>query len=861
MDDMMDTPEMEQKPAGTLSPDSVISIETEMRKSYLEYSLSVIIGRAIPDARDGLKPVHRRILFAQQELSNVWNRPPKKCARIVGDVIGKYHPHGDSAVYDALVRMAQSFSMRDPLEEGQGNFGSIDGDSAAAMRYTEVRMSKLASEFLNDIDKETVDFRPNYDNTMSEPVVLPAKVPNLLLNGSSGIAVGMATNIPPHNLSELCDALLMLIDDPDASVEDLMDHVQGPDFPTGGSVYAGQGLYDAYTTGRGTVKIRGKVEVEERKKGFQSIVIREIPFALNKSSLVEKIAALVNDRKIEGVSDLRDESDRRGIRVVVELKRGTIPEIIINSLYKFTQLESSFGINMLAVSENRPVLLNLRTALTTFLEHRREVVVRRTKFELAKAEARAHIVGGLLKALDHIDEIVALIRSSQTPLEARERLMTRFEFSEVQAQAILDMRLQRLTGLEREKLEEELRELLGRIEHYKAILSDTAVLWGVIRDEVVQIKTDYSSPRRTEVVREPLEGIDIEDLIPDDDVVITLSRRGYIKRTGLTNYQQQRRGGKGIAGVQTSEDDFVQDFITTTNHQFICLFTNKGRMHQLKVHQVPEGSRTAKGVHIANLVPLEREEWVSTVLTVREFSENRYFLFATRKGMVKRSSASLYARGRKTGLIAVSLRDGDELITVREVVGNDFVVLATSDGIAIRFLCSDVRDMGRGAAGVKGIGLRSGDNVVACLVIPEKEAGETNPEIMSISALGYGKRTNVDRYRLQTRGGRGIINFKVTPKTGPVIGAMPATEGHALVLLTSNNKILRMSVEEIRSVGRAAQGVRLVRLDEGASVVGFDTVDAERLEDMHTEEVHPDMSVIVNGNELPAEGDLSESGE
>ena len=819
-----------------------ISIEQEMRKSYLEYSLSVIIGRAIPDARDGLKPVHRRILFAQHELANSYSRPPKKCARIVGDVIGKYHPHGDSAVYDALVRMAQDFSMRDPLEDGQGNFGSIDGDAAAAMRYTEVRMSRLAGEFLADIDKETVDFRPNYDNTLAEPEVLPTRVPNLLLNGSSGIAVGMATNIPPHNLGELCDALLALIDNPESSVDDLMDLVQGPDFPTGGYVYAGQGLYDAYTTGRGTVKVRGRVEIEERKKGLQAIIIREIPFGLNKSSLVEKIAALVNDRKIDGISDLRDESDRRGIRVVVELKRGTIPEIVINALYKFTPLETSFGINMLAVVDNRPALLNIKAALGHFLDHRREVVVRRTRFDLGRARARAHILEGLLKALDAIDAIVALIRASKTPQEAKERLIERFEFSEIQAQAILDMRLQRLTGLEREKLEEELRELLDRIRWYESILGDATVLWGVIRDEVSEIRSTYATPRRTEVVREALTGIDIEDLIPDEDVVLTLSRRGYIKRTGLTNYQQQRRGGKGVAGVHTGEDDFVQEFITTTNHQYLLLFTNKGRMHQLKVHQVPEGSRTAKGMHIANLVPLEKEEWVSTALTVREFPEDRYFLFATRKGMIKRSNASLYARCRKTGLLAVGLREDDELIMVREITDDDYVVLATADGLAIRFSCRDVRDMGRGASGVKGIALRHGDNVVACLVLRE---GPEAPEIMSVSALGYGKRTSVDLYRIQSRGGRGVTNFKVTAKTGPVIGAMPVHLDDALVLLTSTNKIMRMRVEEIRSVGRATIGVRLVRLDDGARVVGFDTVDERNVDRLdEAEEVHPE---VTNG--------------
>lgn len=810
-----------------MSQSQQVSIEQEMRKSYLEYSLSVIIGRAIPDARDGLKPVHRRILFAQHELANSHNRPPKKCARIVGDVIGKYHPHGDSAVYDALVRMAQDFSMRDPLEDGQGNFGSIDGDAPAAMRYTEVRMSRLAGEFLSDLDKETVDFRPNYDNTLAEPVVLPTRVPNMLLNGSSGIAVGMATNIPPHNLGELCDALLLLIDDPDSTVEDLMEVIQGPDFPTAGSIYAGQGLYDAYATGRGTVKVRGRVELEDRRKGLQSLVIREIPFGLNKSGLVEKIAALVNDRKIDGITDLRDESDRRGIRVVIELRRGVIPDIVINALYKYTPLETSFGINMLAVLDNRPVLLNLKSALTCFLDHRREVVVRRTRYELARAEGRAHILEGLLRALDHIDEVVALIRSSATPPEARERLMARFGLDELQAQAILDMRLQRLTGLERNRIEDELAELVKKIAWYRSILGDVSILWGVIRDEVAEIRAAYATPRRTEVIREALTGIDIEDLIPDDDVVITLSRRGYVKRTNLGAYQQQKRGGKGIAGLNTADDDSVQEFITTTNHQFLLLFTNRGRMHQLKVHQVPEGSRTARGMHIANLVPLEKEEWITTALTVRDFAEDHSFLFATRRGMVKRSSTSLYARARKNGILAVGLREDDELITVREVTDDDFVVLATADGIAIRFSCQEVRNMGRSASGVKGIALRQGDTVVACLVFKENEV----PAIMSVSALGYGKRTSVDLYRVQSRGGKGIINFKVTPKTGPVIGALPVCDDEALVLLTSTNKIIRMSVEEVRSVGRATMGVRLVRLDEGARVVGFDSVTADAEDD------------------------------
>ena len=804
-----------------MSDNAVISIEKELRKSYLEYSLSVIIGRAIPDARDGLKPVHRRIMFAQHELGNSYTRPPKKSARVVGDVIGKYHPHGDSAVYNALVRMAQEFSMRDLLVDGQGNFGSIDGDAAAAMRYTEVRMSRLASEFLADIDKDTVEFRPNYDNTMEEPSVLPTKVPNLLVNGSSGIAVGMATNIPPHNLGELCDALHVLLEDPDSTVHDLMEHVKGPDFPTGGIIYAGRGLEDALSTGRGSVKVRGKVELETRKKGGEAIVIREIPYALNKSSLVEKIAFLVNERKIEGVSDLRDESDRKSIRIVLDLKRGTIPELVINALYKYTPLETSFAYNMLAVVGNRPQLLNIKSALTCFLEHRREVVIRRTRFDLRKSEARAHILEGLRIALDNIDAVVALIRASKTPQEAKDGLMAKFSLSDIQAQAILDMRLQRLTDLEHEKLLEEYGELLKKIEYFKSILENTEVLRGVIRDEITELKETFATPRKTQIEYDDLAGIDIEDLIPDEDVVITLSRRGYIKRTTLDNYQQQKRGGKGIAGLHMSDDDVVQDFLTTSNHQYLLLFTNRGRMHQLKVHQVPEGSRTAKGAHIANLLPMEKDEWVTTALTVREFNEERSFLFVTKRGMVKRSDASLYAKCRKSGMIAVGLREKDELITVREVNDNCQIVLTTEAGLAIRFSCNEVRSMGRGASGVKGVALRGVDVVVACVVIKTEE----DASIMTVSRNGYGKRTKLELYRVQSRGGKGIINFKATSKTGPVIGAMMVSDDDALLLLTSANKIIRIGVEEVRSVGRATQGVRLVAMDEGAAVVGFDRID------------------------------------
>lgn len=798
-----------------------VSIEQELKKSYLEYSLSVIIGRAIPDVRDGLKPVHRRILFAQHELGNTWNRAHKKSARVVGDVIGKYHPHGDQAVYDALVRMAQDFSMRDPLADGQGNFGSIDGDSAAAMRYTEVRMSRLASEFLNDIEKNTVDFRPNYDNTLEEPSVLPTKIPNLLLNGSSGIAVGMATNIPPHNLGELCDGLIELIDNPYCSVDDLMEHIKGPDLPTYGFIHAGSGLREAYTTGRGSIKMRGKVELEERKKGAQAIVIREIPYALNKSMLVEKIAHLVNERKLDGVLDLRDESDRNGIRIVLDLKRGTVPDLIINALYKYTPLESYFGINMMAVVGNRPHLLSLKDVLVHFIDHRREVVTRRTIFDLEKSEARAHILEGLRIAIDNIDEVVALIRSSKTPPEAKEKLIARFEFSDVQAQAILDMRLQRLTNLEHEKLLEEYNDLIEKIKYYRSILDDKNVLMGVIRDETIQIKEQFSTPRRTEIVIGEMDDIDTEDLIPDEDVVVTLSRRGYIKRTLLEHYQQQRRGGRGVAGVHTMEEDYVQNFFSASNHQYLLLFTNKGRMHQMKVYKVPEGSRTARGVHIANLMPLDSDEWVSTALVVRDFTEDRFFLFVTKQGMIKRSASSLYQRSRRTGIIAVSLREDDELIAVREVDDASSVILTTAQGMAIHFPCKDVRPMGRSAAGVKGIALRPEDTVVACVTTLAND----NPEIMTVSKFGFGKRSKLELYRMQSRGGRGIINFKVTPKTGPVIRSLPVCDDDGLVLLTSDNKIIRISIEEVRTVGRATQGVRLVRLDDGGYVIGVDSIN------------------------------------
>jgi DNA gyrase subunit A len=808
-----------------------ITIESELKKSYLEYSLSVIIGRAIPDVRDGLKPVHRRILFAMHDLGNYHNRSYKKSARVVGDVIGKYHPHGDSAVYDALVRMAQDFSMRDMLVDGQGNFGSIDGDAAAAMRYTEVRMAKLCSEFLGDIEKQTVDFRPNYDNTMQEPSVLPTKVPNLLLNGTTGIAVGMATNIPPHNLGELIDGCIHLLDNPGCSIEEMMALVKGPDFPTGGLVYGGQGLRDAYTTGRGSIKIRGVVEVEEAGRGKKEcIVIRQIPYALNKSTLVEKIAALVHEKKIDGVADLRDESDRRGIRIVLDLKRGAIADIIINSLYKYTPLETSFGINMMAVVGKRPMLLNLKSVLDYFLDHRREVVIRRTKFDLDKCEKRVHILEGLRIALDNIDEVVKLIRASGSPDEAKTALMERFELSEIQAKAILDMRLQKLTGLEHDKLLEELAELMKKIEYFTSILNNEEVLKSVIRDELREIKDNYATPRKSELLMADPDSIDIEDLIPDEETVVTLSQRGYIKRTPLSNYTAQRRGGKGIAGVQTSDGDFIHTFMLTTNHQHLVLFTNQGKMFKIKAHQVPEGSRYAKGGHVANLLPLDKDEHITTALSLREFDDDRFFLFVTKKGMIKRSSIGLYGNCRSTGIRAVNLRDGDELMMVREIEPDVDCILVTRDGSAIRFNINDARPLGRATAGVKGVALRGDDEVVSCVVTGDPE----RDQLLTVSEGGFGKRTGIDQYRQQSRGGKGILNMRLTNKTGKVVSARMVSENDDVILLTSANKIIRMSVSEVSQTrGRATQGVRLVRMDGDNSVIGFELVmeDEDELKD------------------------------
>ena len=800
-----------------------VTIEEEIKKSYLEYSLSVIIGRAIPDVRDGLKPVHRRILYAMYELGNFYNRPYKKSARIVGDVIGKYHPHGDAAVYDALVRMAQPFNMRDPLIDGQGNFGSIDGDAPAAMRYTECRMSKIAHEFIADIEKDTVNFRPNYDNSLKEPEVLPTKIPNLIVNGASGIAVGMATNIPPHNLGEVIDGILFCIDNPDEPIEKIMNFIKGPDFPTGAYIYSTKGLRDAYLTGKGTIKIRSKLHIETNKKGYDSIVITEIPYGINKSNLLKKIAELVNENKIDGVSDLRDESDRKGIRIVLDLKKNAISDVVVNRLYKYTPLDTSFGINFLCVVNNRPKLINIKEYINLFINFRKEIVLRRTRYDLDRAQKRAHILEGLKIALDNIDEVIEIIKKAKTPSEAKIKLIDRFGFTDVQSQAILDMKLQRLTNLEHRKIIEEYKDIIKKIEFYKSIINNPEVLKNEIKKELREIKEKYATPRRTEILKYDPEDIDIIDLIPDEEVVITLTKRGYIKRTPLSAFGKQRRGGKGISGAQLSDSDLVKEIIIGTTHEDLLLFTSKGRMLSIKVYEVPEAGRRAKGTHVSNLISLEEDEYITTALVQRELDDNRYYLFVTKKGMVKKTGISHYKNIRSRGMIAINLREDDELIAVKEIDDNCEIMLLTRLGFAIRFKCNDIREVGRNAMGVKGITLRKGDVVVSCVVLN----GENDSYLITVTENGSGKRTILSNYRLQSRGGKGIINIKPTEKTGFVIGGTLVKETDQILILTKMNKLIRIEVKDINIYGRNAKGVKLINLEEGDKVIGFDKISSE----------------------------------
>ncbi len=779
-----------------------INIEEEMKVSYLDYAMSVIIGRALPEVRDGLKPVHRRILYAMLREGLLPGRKYSKCAGVVGEVLKKYHPHGDSAVYDALVRMAQDFNMRYTLVDGQGNFGSIDGDPAAAYRYTEARLQKIAEELLADIDKDTVDFMPNFDETTEEPIVLPSRIPNLIVNGAAGIAVGMATNIPPHNLGEVIDGLLTLLEKPDATVEQLMSSIKGPDFPTGGIIHGTAGIRDAYATGKGLIKVRAKAKIEREHKGGESIIITELPYQVNKARLIEKIAELVREKKIEGISDLRDESDRDGIRVVLELKRGEMAEVVLNNLYKHTQMETTFGIIMLALVGGQPHVLGLKRVLNYFLQHRRDVIIRRTRYELKKAEERAHILEGLKIALDHLDEIIALIRASAGPAEAKTALMRDYPLSEIQAQAILDMKLQRLTGLERDKIINEYTATLKEIERLRGILASKALVTKIIKDELLEIKGKYGDERRTEIAEKTKE-ITIEDLITEEEMVITISHQGYIKRNPLSAYRSQRRGGKGLIGMETKEEDFVEQLFIGSTHDYMLFFTNLGRLYWLKIYQLPEAGRAAKGKAIVNLLQLSEGEYVSTALPVRHFREG-YLVMFTKNGTVKKTALSAYSNPRGKGIIAISLVKDDELIAVRRTAGNNDLIMGTRKGLAIKFNEEDVRDMGRTARGVRGIRLRKDDEVVAGIYAEEKTT------ILTVTENGYGKRTKIEDYPIRHRGGKGVISIKLTEKGRNVAGLLQVRDEDEVVMISSRGKLIRTTAENISIMGRNTQGVKLM---------------------------------------------------
>ncbi|PJB78660.1 MAG: DNA gyrase subunit A [Acidobacteria bacterium CG_4_9_14_3_um_filter_49_7] len=788
-----------------------IEIEKEVKKSYLDYAMSVIVGRAIPDVRDGLKPVHRRVLYAMYDMKNDYNKPYKKSARVVGDVIGKYHPHGDSAVYDTIVRMAQSFSLRYMLVDGQGNFGSIDGDPAAAMRYTEIRMKKIAHELLNDLEKETVDFLPNYDGSLQEPTVLPARIPNLLVNGSSGIAVGMATSIPPHNLREVISGIIATIENPDIELPELMKHIKGPDFPTGGIIYGISGIESAYRTGRGKAIMRARTYVEKFKGDREKIIISEIPYQVNKATLIEKIATLVKDKKIEGISDLRDESDRDGIRVVIELKKGTVPQVLLNHLFKHTQLESSFSIILLSLVHLHPKILNLKEIIEEFVAFRKDVIVKRTIFDLAKARARAHILEGLKIAIENIDEVIRLIKAATNPPEAKKALIDRFSFSDLQAQAILDMKLQRLTGLERDKILEEYRQLLKLIQKLEEILASEQKVLGIVKEELKEAVETFGDERLSQIVPEERE-MNIEDFIVEEDVVITITGEGYIKRTPITAYRNQHRGGKGIRGITTRDEDFVENVFIASTHDDILVFTDIGRVYWLKAYSIPELSTAAKGRSIANLLMLSTEERVAAVLTTRSFTDEGNIVFSTEKGLVKKTMLSAYSHPRKGGIVAINLREGDRLVSVSLSSGNDNIFIATELGKAIKFAETDVRPMGRTAAGVRGIRLKGKDRVISMNVVPD------DVDILTVSEFGSGKRTVVSEYRLQSRGGSGIINMKLSPKTGKVVGVMPVDNDDEAVIITEAGKAIRVKVSGVSRIGRNTQGVRMLVLGGEDSV-------------------------------------------
>jgi DNA gyrase subunit A len=792
-----------------------------MRKSYLDYAMSVIVGRALPDIRDGLKPVHRRVLFAMHELGLNWNRAYKKSARVVGEVLGKYHPHGDAPVYEALVRMVQEFSLRYPLVDGQGNFGSIDGDPPAAMRYTETRLAKIAHELLADIDKETVDFTPNFDESLQEPVVLPTKVPNLLVNGSSGIAVGMATNIPPHNLREVVDGLVRMIDDPEVSIDELIKLIPGPDFPTRGYIYGRGGIREAYTTGRGIITLRAKAHVEKMRGGREAIIVTELPYQVNKASLMEKIGELVRDKRIEGISERRDESSREGIRIVLELGRGEMAQIVINQLYKHTQMQTTFGVIMLALVGRRPQVVNLKQMLQEFIAFRREVVTRRTQYDLARAEERAHILEGLRKAVDQLDLVIRLIRQAESPDAAKDALMRQLELSEIQAKAILDMRLQRLTQLERHKIVEEHEQTLALIADLKGILASESRLLGIIKDELAALREEFGDERRTEILAETTD-LTIEDLLADEDMVVTITRSGYIKRTHVEAYRSQKRGGKGVTGMETKEEDIVEDLFVASTHSFLLFFTNKGKVHWLKVHEIPEGGRQAKGKAMANVLSLAENERVATCVPVRDFESGGYVLFATKQGKVKKTELSAFSHPRAGGIQAITLEDGDEVMGARRTDGQREVLLSTKQGMIIRFPEDEVRPMGRTAAGVRGIDVDEGDQVIAAETLKE---GVT---ILTVTERGYGKRTPLDEYRLQGRAGKGIIDIKTAGRNGTVVGMLQVREGDDILVVTTKGKIIRVHADEVTSQGRNTMGVRIIDLDADDQVGNLARVEAEQ---------------------------------
>ena len=843
----------DEKNIGTLLP---LDVEEELKKSFISYAMAVIVTRALPDVRDGLKPVHRRILYSMSELGYTPDKPYRKSARIVGDVLGKYHPHGDSSVYDAMVRLAQDFSIRYMLVDGQGNFGSVDGDGAAAMRYTEARMSKLSLEMVRDIDKETVDFYPNFDETLMQPAVMPSRYPNLLVNGSSGIAVGMATNIPPHNLGEVVDAVVYMIDHPDCTVDDLMQFVKGPDFPTGGVILGKRGIYDAYHEGRGRIIVRAKSEIEDMGGNRQRIVVTEIPYMVNKARLIEKIADLVHEKTVDGISDIRDESDRDGMRIVIDLKRDVNANIVLNYLYKHTQLQDTFGAIMLALVDGEPKILSLRQIIHHYIEHQEDVIRRRTQYDLNKAEARSHILEGLIIALDNIDEVVRMIRASRTAQEAKTGLMERFGLSDRQAQAILDMRLQRLTGLERDKIEAEYAELQKQIAYFRAVLADEKLVLGIIRDEILEIRDKFADERRTEI--SALEGeIDMLDLIEEEDMVVTMTHYGYVKRLPKTTYRAQRRGGKGVIATTTREEDFVEQMYVTSTHDPILFFTNRGRVYQMNCYEIPEAGRTARGTAIVNLLQLSPGEKVTTMLPFpAEKSEGTYLVMATRKGTIKRTELSEFMNLRRAGLIAIVLRDDDELIGVRRTEGDSDILVGTRDGMSIRFHESDMRPMGRSAMGVRSIDLDEGDEVIDVAFVEE------GAQVLSITENGYGKRTDIDEYRLQQRGGKGIKAMNLTEKTGMLAAQLLVHDDEDLLLITSDGTVIRTPVNSISVLGRNTQGVRLMRVGEDSKVVCVARAEPEPEEEPEndveieaTEETETDSDLDMNVEEAPAETD------